>query len=213
MGCGPSVQFHARLTARPRHPGTSVSRGPEQLRRHRRRQHPSLLPPLPAVAALPAPRGVASPPQQLPWRRRHVDVPSASAAAAAGQEGAQHVARENPRLIQFHINHNSNVFRVHARSFARFHCFSGFFASMRVLSHEFNSRCIHSRPCIRARTFVFRASAVRRSDLRVSCVAVRARARGAVCRLTAVPASEAAHARPAELLVRVAVLLALLVPA
>ena len=84
---------------------------------------------------------------------------------------------------------------------------------MRVLSHEFNSRRVHSRPCVHVRTFVFRSSAVRRSDLRVSCVAVRARARGAVCRLTAVPASEAAHARPAELLVRVAVLLALLVPA
>ena len=37
-------------------------------------------------------------------------------------------AAENPRLIQFQINHNSNVFRVHARSFARFHCFSRPFA-------------------------------------------------------------------------------------
>ena len=84
---------------------------------------------------------------------------------------------------------------------------------MRVLSHEFTSRCTHLHPCIHARTFVFRASAVRCSDLRVSCVAVRTRARGAVCRLAAVPASEAAHARPAELLVCIAVLLVLLVPA
>ena len=41
---------------------------------------------------------------------------------------------ENPRLIQFHINHNSNVFRVHARSFARFHCFSRPCASFRTSS-------------------------------------------------------------------------------
>ena len=38
------------------------------------------------------------------------------------------------------------------------------------------------------------------------------RARGAVCRLTAVPASEAAHAQPVELLICVVVLLMLLVP-
>ena len=64
-----------------------------------------------------------------------------------------------------------------------------FFASMRVLSHKFTARRVHSRSCVHARRFVFRASAVRHSDLRVSCVAVRARVRGAVCRLTAVPAN------------------------
>ena len=103
---------------------------------------------------------------------------------------------ENPRLIQFQINHNFSVFRVHARPFARV---------------QFSSRpCASLHPCAHFRV---PHAVVRRSDLRVSCVAVRARTRGAVCRLTAVPASEAAHARPAELLVCVAVLLALLVPA
>ena len=77
--------------------GTSVSRGPEELRRHQWRQPPLLLPPLPVVAALLAPHGVASPPQQQPWPRRHVDVPSACA-AAAGEEGALHVAGGLSRL-------------------------------------------------------------------------------------------------------------------
>ena len=102
---------------------------------------------------------------------------------------------ENPRLIQFQINHNFSVFRVHARPFARV---------------QFSSRpCASLHPCAHFRV---PHAVVRRSDLRVSCVAVRARARGAVCRLTAVPASKAAHARPMELLVCVAVLLVLLVP-
>ena len=51
------------------------------------------------------------------------------------------------------------------------------FNSRCVHSHEFDSRCVHSHPCAHARPFVFRASAVRRSDLRVSCVTVGARVR------------------------------------
>ena len=51
------------------------------------------------------------------------------------------------------------------------------FNSRCVHSHEFNSCCVHSHPCIHACPFVFRTSAVRRSDLHVSCVAVRTRAR------------------------------------
>ena len=43
---------------------------------------------------------------------------------------------------------------------------------MRVLSHEFTSRRVHWRACVHARRFVFRASAVRRRDLCVSCVVV-----------------------------------------
>ena len=50
------------------------------------------------------------------------------------------------------------------------------------------------------------------SDLCVSCVAVRACMCGAVCCLAAVPASEAAHAQPVELLICVAVPLTLLIP-
>ena len=57
---------------------------------------------------------------------------------------------------------------------------------MRILSHEFNSRCVHlhesnsrcvhSHPCVHMRPFVFRASVVQCSDLCVSCVAVHTRA-------------------------------------
>ena len=86
---------------------------------------------------------------------------------------------ENPRLIQFHINHNSNVFRVHARSFARFHCFSRpcvsfrtssiliapirVLASMRALSCSARPRfgavtCVsHVLRCARARVVPFAA--------------------------------------------------------
>ena len=42
---------------------------------------------------------------------------------------------ENPRLIQFQINHNFSVFRVHARPFARVQFSSRPFASLRPCAH------------------------------------------------------------------------------
>ena len=117
-----------------------------------------------------------------------------------------------PRKSPFNTIPNQSQFQCLSHPCVFFRMIPLFFASMHVLSHEFNSRCTHLHPCIHAHTFVVHMSVVQHSDLCVSCVAVHAHARGAVCCLAAVPASKAAHAQPAELLVCVAVLLMLLVP-
>ena len=79
-----------------------------------------------------------------------------------------------------------NCFCIHVHPFAQVHILSHPCAllcpctSMRILSHKFTSCCIHSHPCVHAHPFMFHTSAVRRSDLHVSCVAVRMHAQ---CRL------------------------------
>jgi hypothetical protein len=92
------------------------------------------------------------------------------------------------------------------------------FNSRCVHSHEFNSRCVHSHPPENPRLIQFQIIRILASMRVLSCSArlrfgavtrvshvLRcARVCGAVCRLTAVPASEAAHGQPAELLVCVA---------
>ena len=56
-----------------------------------------------------------------------------------------------PRKSPFNTIPNQSKFQCFSRGFSGVS-----FASMRVLSHEFNSRRVHARPCIHARTFVFR---------------------------------------------------------
>ena len=116
---------------------------------------------------------------------------------------------KSPRKSPFNTIPNQSQFQWCTRPCASFRTSSILVASIRTSSLLVTSirilASMHTLSC--SAHLQFGAVTSGRSDLHVSCVAVRARAHGAVCRLAAVPASEAAHARPAELLICVAVLL------
>ena len=128
---------------------------------------------------------------------------------------------ENPSLIQFQINHNFSFFSHPCTSFHTSSILVAFIhilALMCILSCSCVSFCMSSILIASIRILAsmhalscsvcWRFSAVTCMSHVLQCV----RTHSAACCLAAVPASEAAHAQPMELLVCIAVLLALLVP-
>ena len=137
------------------------------------------------------------------------------ASEAAHARPAELLASEKPRKFPFNTIPNQSQFQCFSHPCASFRTSSILVASIRMSSILIVSICILASMCTLSCSVHLQFGTVTsgHSDLQVSCAAEHMCTHSAACCLMAVPASEAAHVQPAELLICIVVLLALLVPA